>query len=84
VSSLITVLVIGWVVLAFFTAWVAGTKGRGEGAWFVLGLLFGIIALIAVGLAPPIVEGKQSIPDREPKVGRDAIPWNPRKQGPPP
>jgi hypothetical protein len=81
-KTTITLLVILWVILAFFTAWIAGTKGRSEGAWFVLGLLFGIIALLAVGLASsPEPEGNHMRP--EPSIPPEATPWDPRK-GPPP
>jgi hypothetical protein len=38
-------------IFAGFTAWLAGTKGRGTGSWFFLGLFFGPIALAAVGLS---------------------------------
>ena len=34
---------------AFATAHVAQTKGREAGAWFILGLFFGVFALMAVG-----------------------------------
>ena len=36
---------------AVFTYWVATKKGYG-GIWFILGLFFGLVALIAVGFAP--------------------------------
>ena len=32
-------------------SWLASTKGHGEVAWFVLGMLFGPIAWIVVGLS---------------------------------
>ena len=36
---------------AAFTCWVAIKKGY-SGIWFILGLFFGLVALIAVGFAP--------------------------------
>jgi hypothetical protein len=41
------------VVFGAFSAYVAGTKNRDEAAWFVLGMVFGIVALLAIGLAAP-------------------------------
>ena len=35
---------------AFFTRFVARTKNRSGAAWFVLGLVFPVLALLAVGL----------------------------------
>jgi hypothetical protein len=37
---------------AGLSAWLASRKGYSAGTWFFLGLLFGVIALLAVGLAP--------------------------------
>lgn len=42
------------VIFGVFCAWVAGTKNRSRGAWFTLGLFFGIFALLALGLAGPV------------------------------
>jgi hypothetical protein len=39
-------------VFGSLAAWVAATKGRASGCWFVLGCLFGVFALLAVGFAP--------------------------------
>lgn len=33
-----------------YSAWIAGTKGRSMGAWFLLGLITGPLAMLAVGL----------------------------------
>ena len=41
-----------WIACGFFAATVASSKGRGFGGWFFLGLLFGPIALLAVGFMP--------------------------------
>jgi hypothetical protein len=35
-----------------FSAWLADQKGRDPLSWFGLGLLFGPVALLSVGLAP--------------------------------
>jgi hypothetical protein len=39
-------------VAAAFTAWLAAKKGYDFLVWFFLGLLFGLIPLFAIGLAP--------------------------------
>lgn len=43
-----------WLTVAGFTAMIASSKGRSGFGWFVLGALFGILALLAVGFMPPI------------------------------
>jgi hypothetical protein len=48
---LIVILVVVGVINGAFTAWVAEEKGRSS-AWFILGFLFSVLALLAVGLAP--------------------------------
>jgi len=49
--SLIPYMVVG-LVCGGFTAWLALNKDRSVGAWFVLGFLFNIFALIAIAAAP--------------------------------
>jgi hypothetical protein len=41
-------IIIIWIAFAVLTALAANTKGRSAGGWFVLGIIFGIFALIAV------------------------------------
>jgi hypothetical protein len=67
----IAAMIVVWLALAAFTGWLAGAKGRSEVSWFFFGLLFGLIALIAVGLAPPLNQGEA--PDQESRVSRNAI-----------
>ena len=51
------VIIVLWLASAVFCAWLAEVKGR-DGFWWILwGLLFGIVALIAIAGAP-------SVPDR--------------------
>lgn len=38
----------GWIAMAFFTGFVASEKRRCTSCWFIGGLLFGPIALVAV------------------------------------
>lgn len=40
-------------VNACFTAWLAAKKNYDREIWFFCGLCFGIIALLALGFAPP-------------------------------
>lgn len=43
-----------WVACGFFAAAIASGKGRSFGVWFVLGFLFGPIALLASGFMPKV------------------------------
>jgi hypothetical protein len=51
-SVIIFTVVIFNAAMGGFSAWLASRKGYSTGAWFFLGLLFGVIAILAVGLAP--------------------------------
>lgn len=46
-----TILMI-WLTCAVFTAVIASSKGRSGLGWFLIGCLFGIFALLAVGFMP--------------------------------
>lgn len=49
----VVILVCLWFLgTALMTAWIADQKGRNAILWFFLGLIWGIIALLSVGLAP--------------------------------
>ncbi|MFG0409480.1 hypothetical protein [Pseudomonas sp. FYR_11] len=55
-------IVIVWLAVAAVTAYFAKQKGRSAGAWFALGFLFSIFALIAIWLVNPIgVDDAKSI-----------------------
>lgn len=47
-------LIIAWIVCGVFAAIIASSKGRSFLAWLILGLLFGIFALLASGFMPSI------------------------------
>ena len=47
---------VGWFVLAIFTAAIAVSKSRSAIGWFILSAFFPILALIAVGLMPSLKE----------------------------
>jgi hypothetical protein len=51
-TIIIAVFVVYAIATGAFSAWLASAKDREAGTWFFLGLLFGIIALIAIGLSP--------------------------------
>lgn len=53
----IEVILFIWVAFAVVTAFAAPSRGREFGTWFVLGLLFGVFALIAVLVLPPRTPG---------------------------
>ena len=50
------VFLILWISLAAFTAYLAKDKNRNVAGWFVLGFLFGILALIALALLSKLPE----------------------------
>jgi predicted RNA-binding Zn-ribbon protein involved in translation (DUF1610 family) len=37
---------------AIFTSWLASVKGYSSGVWFILGLFFSLVALLALGFSP--------------------------------
>lgn len=43
-----------WLTVAVFTAMIARSKNRDGFGWFILGFLFNLLALFAVGLMPKI------------------------------
>lgn len=43
-------------IFGTLSSWVAGEKGRSEGAWLLLGALLGIVALVALAAVPPLVK----------------------------
>lgn len=45
-------LFVSWIATAFYTAHVASHKGHSYGLWFIGGLLFSLIALIAAAGLP--------------------------------
>lgn len=51
--GVLSFLTLGWGLCAFFTAVVAAIKGRTIIGWLLLGIFFGIFALIVVCLLPP-------------------------------
>jgi hypothetical protein len=44
----VAVLISIWVGLAILCAYIADSRGKNTGAWFLWGLLFGVFALIAL------------------------------------
>ena len=45
-----------WIGCGVFSAIIAGSKGRSFGGWLVLGLIFGVFALLAAGFMPKVEE----------------------------
>ena len=43
-----------WALIVWATTITAAAKNRSSGWWFLHGLLFGLIALIAVAIMPPL------------------------------
>jgi hypothetical protein len=61
---LIAIIICAALVTAAFSAWVASRRGYDGGIWFLLGLFFGVIALLAVGLAPEKERETEAGPSR--------------------
>lgn len=61
-EALVFGLVVFWIASAFFCSWLAEVKGRDRTAWTILGLAFGLAALITIAGAP--VENKRVGPAR--------------------
>ena len=59
-TDLLVFLIAYVVVFGGLTGWLASTKNRSGGAWFLLGALIGPLALIAVGLAPAVQKATES------------------------
>ena len=53
-----------WLSPPFFCAWLAEEKGRSVYGWFVLGLLFSLIALLTIVGAPVLEEEEEPEPPR--------------------
>lgn len=53
----ISVFIFIWLAFAFVTAIAAPSRGRSGGNWFILGLLFGVFALVALLVGPPLKAG---------------------------
>ena len=67
---LVAVLVYNSLVSAAFSAFVASEKGRDGGGWFMLGLLFGFLALLAIVGLPKIDD---SLAAQEPRRRRCSV-----------
>jgi len=87
--ALLVILLLAYTLaFAFFTGWLAKEKGRDEVTWTILGLFFGIVALLAVGLAPSPAAFEGDRIDRshvgaDREAPREGYAWDPRL-GPPP
>lgn len=66
--------VILWIVCGVFAAVIASSKGRNFFGWLILGLLFGILALLAAGFMPK-VEREQKTPDASPNTHERKCPY---------
>lgn len=53
--------VVLWIACAFFSGYVAGEKGRWGFVWFIWGVLFGPVALVAIAGLPPRVQTVEEI-----------------------
>ena len=47
-----------WVVCGLVCAFIASEKKRNVGGWLVIGLVFGLLGLVAIAAVPSIEEAK--------------------------
>lgn len=52
--------IVVWIVCAGFAAFIAKSKNRDPGNWFVLGLLFGVFALIGIAAVPALSQASST------------------------
>lgn len=64
------------VIFGLFCVWLAHEKGRDGGSWFILGFIFGIFALLALGLAPSLKARSDTKANPAPKEGETNEPNN--------
>lgn len=57
-EPLLVALVIWSVAFALPAAWLAGERGRSGLVWFLVGLLLGPVAILILGFAPILPEGR--------------------------
>jgi len=55
-------LLLVWLTFGYLSAHFAQKRGRNPGAWFFLGVLFGLIALAALFLLPPLNQKGEELP----------------------
>jgi hypothetical protein len=61
--TIFLVLAAAWlVVFSLLCGWLARQKGRSAITWFLLGAVFGIVALLVLGFSPSAVDSKESGP----------------------
>ena len=53
-------LTIAWIACGIFAAVIASSKGRSGFAWLILGLFFGILALLAAGFLPAVQKDRET------------------------
>lgn len=54
-------LIIAWIICGVFAAIIASSKGRNFFGWLILGLLFGIFALLAAGFMPAVNKSEEKL-----------------------
>lgn len=61
------------IVFGGFSAWLAKQKNRDPLGWFLLGMLFSLIALIAVAAAPPVKPKRNFLDEDTARLRRDNL-----------
>lgn len=55
-SVYIVILIVVQIACGGFCSFIANSKNRDAGGWFLLGVIFGIFALIAIAAVPPLAK----------------------------
>jgi hypothetical protein len=71
---LIALIIIDAIVCAGFCAYISGQKNRNTTSWLLLGLLFGVFALIAIAATPGAPAAVDGASTRVPSFGASNIP----------
>ncbi len=71
-QTTIFVLIALWTTCAGFAAFIAKSKRRDAVGWFLLGLMFGILALIAIAAVPALAE-PQSTSEQQRHSAQDEL-----------
>lgn len=69
-------IILFWIFFGFLGAYVARKKGRNQRTWFILGLVFGILAVLVVWILPDKFRRTLKTPEKV-VVAKVILPKNP-------
>lgn len=67
---MVTIIILQAIIFGGFSAWIAKQKNRDPLNWFLFGLFFSLIALIAIAVSSPL-KGRTNFLDEDTKRLRD-------------